>query len=177
MEMPGESGLVAEAKRGSQSAARELFERHWPGAWRLAYALTGNRAAADDVAQDAFERAYRNLSTFDGRSTFSTWLARIVANRVTDLARRDGRVVSVPHRVAPAWGEAEDELLGSDLVAAVRRLPSEYRTVLLLRYWADQSPPEIAAALDVPVGTVHSRLARALQQLRSAMEVSDVFPA
>src|SRR5688572_29639419 len=81
--------LVAKAAAGSRLAGAELFERHWSAAWRLAFSLTRDRTSADDIAQEAFERAFRGLASFNGRSSFRTWLCRIVANRAVDVARRE----------------------------------------------------------------------------------------
>jgi RNA polymerase sigma-70 factor, ECF subfamily len=75
--MRDDQQLVAEAAAGSKGAAEELFSRHWLPAWRLAYSVTGTSTAADDVAQDAFERAFRGLGGFNGRSSFRTWLSCI----------------------------------------------------------------------------------------------------
>lgn len=166
--------LVAEAVAGSTAAGEELFARHWPTAWRLAFSLTGSSAAADDVAQDAFERAFRGLPEFNGRSSFRTWLTRIVVNRAIDTARRQRPLEPLAVADALPAPRADDDTLGErDLLAAVLALPPERRTVVALRYWARHSPQEIAAILDLPLGTVHSRLARALAELRSRLEVPD----
>jgi len=79
--------LVRKARNGSREAAGELFGRYWPGAWRAALVLTGRREMADDVAQDAFERAFAALSRFDESRPFGAWLHRIVVNRALDLMR------------------------------------------------------------------------------------------
>src|SRR5919202_5580783 len=88
MRMRSDAKLVELARRGAREAAGELFSRHWPAAWRAAYAVTGRRAMADDVAQDAFERAFAALSRFDARRPFAPWLHRIVVNRALDLLQR-----------------------------------------------------------------------------------------
>jgi RNA polymerase sigma-70 factor (ECF subfamily) len=167
--------LVAEAAAGSLPAGEELFSRHWIAAWRLALSVTGSAVAADDVAQEAFERAFRGLTSFNGRSSFRTWLSRIVINQATDLARRESRLQSL-ESVERASSESTDEpaIDGSALVEAVLALPLERRTAIVLRYWAGHTPPEIAEILDLPLGTVHSRLGRALAELRSRMEETDV---
>jgi RNA polymerase sigma-70 factor (ECF subfamily) len=143
--------------------------------WRLAFSVTASAAAADDVAQDAFERAYRGLASFNGRSSFGTWLSRIVLNRAIDVTRRQERVqpLDTAQTQSPAWS-AEDAVRDRDLFEAVLTLPLERRTVVALRYWAGHSPAEIADTLGVPLGTVHSRLARALAELRSRLEETDV---
>ena len=166
---------MAAALAGSEQAGEELFTRHWPAAWRLALSVTGSSAAADDIAQDAFERAFRGLAGFNGRSSFRTWLSRIVVNRATDVRRQQHR--PQPPAVAEAllspWSY-DDALRDRDVLEAVAALAPERRTVVALRYWAQHSPAEIAEVLDLPLGTVHSRLARSLADLRSRLEVSDV---
>ena len=158
--------LVIRVRAGSREAAEELFELHWPRAWRLASTLAESRAAAEDIAQEAFERAFRSLGSFDGRSSFATWLHRIVVNTALNARRRERRLVVVP----PAEPPSPDAALRD----AVRELPDGRRMVVVLRYWLDLSPTEIAELLEVPVGTVNSRLARALAQLREQMEEADV---
>jgi RNA polymerase sigma-70 factor (ECF subfamily) len=165
--------LVVLARDGRREAAGELFSRYWAAAWRAAYAITGRRAMADDVAQDAFERAFAALSRFDERRPFAPWLHRIVVNRSLDLLRTERRLVGgegeleSPERVDPHSGDAA-------LLEAVARLSEPRRVVLVLRYGLGYPPPVIAELLGLPVGTVHSRLARALDELRAESEVNDV---
>ena len=163
--------LVARAREGSRTAAAELFERHWPAAWRAAYGITGRRALADDVAQDAFERAFAALSRFDDRRPFAPWLHRIVVNRALDLLRAERRLVGELDR-----GEEWVDLQSGDrgLLEAVATLPLQRRVVVVLRYGLGLPPVAIAELLGLPVGTVHSRLARALDQLREQHEELDV---
>jgi RNA polymerase sigma-70 factor, ECF subfamily len=168
-----ERRLVAEAAAGSRAAGEELFGRHWLSAWRVALSVTRSATAADDVTQDAFERAFRGLQSFNGRSSFGTWLTRIVVNQSIDLARRQSRLVPFGTMQMAEWSD-DIALRDRDLIDAVLALPLERRTAVVLRYWARLSPPEIAEILDLPVGTVHSRLARALKELRSRLEESDV---
>ena len=89
MRIRSDAKLVQLARRGSRDAAAELFTRHWGPAWRAAYMVTGRRELADDVAQDAFERAFAALSRFDERRPFGPWLHRIVVNRCLDLLRTE----------------------------------------------------------------------------------------
>jgi RNA polymerase sigma-70 factor (ECF subfamily) len=166
--------LVAEAAAGSPEAGEELFSRHWLAAWRLAFSVTGSAAAADDAAQEAFERAFRGLGSFNGRSSFRTWLSRIVLNESIDLARRQSRLrpIEAAETPSPEWSD-DDAVRDRDLLDAVLALPLERRTAIVLRYWARHTPSEIAEILDVPLGTVHSRLGRALAELRSRLEETD----
>ena len=164
--------LVRRARAGSRDAAAALFERHWPAAWRAAMAITGRREMADDVAQDAFERAFAALSRFDETRPFAAWLHRIVVNRCLDLLRSERRLVGLDSLPEPAGVEPG----GDDraLTDAIAGLALQRRVVIVLRYGLGYPPNEIAELLELPVGTVHSRLARALEELRAAgREVSD----
>jgi RNA polymerase sigma-70 factor (ECF subfamily) len=164
-----DGALVARARAGSREAAAELFARHWPDAWRAALAVTGRRDVADDVAQDAFERAFAALSRFDERRPFAPWLHRIVVNRALDLMRGERRLVGLEaaEGVAAAWDDAG--LGDREMLEALAGLAPERRAVLVLRYGLGHPPPAIAEILGLPVGTVHSRLARALGDLRERL--------
>jgi RNA polymerase sigma-70 factor (ECF subfamily) len=165
---PSDARLVRRAQGGSRDAAARLFAAHWPRAWRAALAVTGRREMADDVAQDAFERAFSRLGTFDASRPFAPWLHRIVVNRALDVLRQERRLVLVgePPEPGPAWAEeAEDP----EALAALAGLPAERRAVVVLRHLLDYTPPEIAEILEVPEGTVNSRLARALAELRERL--------
>src|SRR3954453_15286926 len=128
MRMRSDAKLVELARRGSRDAAAELFTRHWRAAWRAAYAVTGRRALADDVAQDAFERAFGALARFDERRPFAPWLHRIVVNRSLDLLRYEGRLVGADAaREAAEW---DDPRLGDRALLAAVSLLSEQRRVV-----------------------------------------------
>ncbi len=165
--------LVRRARRGDGDAAADLFRRYWRDAWRAAFAITGRRALADDVAADGFERAFAALDRFDERRPFAPWLHRIVANRALDVLRAERRLSGdeppdVPDLV-PEHGSGDRSLL-----SAVADLPLERRVVVVLRFGVGMTPKEIAKTLDLPVGTVNSRLARGLEQLRDVLEVEHV---
>lgn len=167
---PSDARLVRRAQRGSESAAAQLFRRHWPGAWRAALAVTGSRAMADDVAQDAFERAFAALGRFDPSRPFAPWLHRIAVNRALDMIRQERRLVGLD--AAPEAGTEGWEIeAGPDpeALAALAQLSPERRAVVVLRHLLDYHPPEIAAMLGLPLGTVNSRLARALAELRERL--------
>jgi RNA polymerase sigma-70 factor (ECF subfamily) len=166
--------LIRAARSGDPEAASELFRRHWPAAWRAAYGVAGRRAMADDIASDAFERAFAALSRFDERRPFAPWLHRIVVNRALDLLRAERRLVGGEPSEEPRESASFEDAGDRALLEAVAALPLQRRVVVVLRYGIGMGPEEIARVLDVPPGTVHSRLARALEQLRGQFEVSDV---
>ena len=164
-----ERKLVREAQRGSAEAVSRLYSAHWPRAHRAAYLVVHDAAAAEDVAQEAFLAAIDSLERFDRRRPFGPWLHRIVINRAIDWARREAlrRKVDEPDSL-PAAGAPEAEI-GDDVMRALAQLPYEQRAVVVLRYLLDHTPGEIAAALELPRGTVNSRLRRALDQLGSVL--------
>jgi RNA polymerase sigma-70 factor, ECF subfamily len=170
---PSDRDLVRKARRGDREAAGALFRRYWSDAWRAAFAITGRRWLADDVASDAFERAFGALDRFDERRPFGPWLHRIVANRALDLLRAERRLSDeeLPELPDSAPLHASGE---RSLLTAVADLSLERRVVVVLRYGVGMTPKQIAGALDLPVGTVNSRLARALLQLRESVEVEHV---
>ena len=159
-----ERAHVRGAQDGSVSDLEALFRIHWPRAFRAAYLVTHDSAAAEDIAQESFLAAVRALDRFDRRRPFGPWLHRIAVNRAIDWARaRKLRAeVELTERVAgkPAGGAP-----GDDLLAALARLSPEHRAVIVLRYLLEFTPGEIAEALDLPRGTVNSRLRRGLDAL------------
>lgn len=166
---PSDRVLVREVRGGSRDAAAALFARHWPAAWRAAFAVTGRRALADDVAQDAFERAFAAIDRFDERRPFAAWLHRIVVNRAIDLVRAERRLVGLDvagDLEAPAAEVGIDEAA----LRALAGLSPERRAVVVLRHLLGYAPPEIATMLGLPVGTVNSRLGRAMAELRAQLE-------
>lgn len=166
-----ERALVRGAKRGSRDDAGALFERYWPTAWKAAYAITRRHALADDATQDAFERVFGALDRFDERRPFGPWLHRIVVNRALDLVRSERRLVALDATAEqPGDGGEPGAADDGDAVRALGALDPDRRAVVVLRHLLGYTPPEIAALLEVPVGTVNSRLGRALADLRVALE-------
>ena len=167
---PSDRDLVRRARRGDRESAAALFRRYWRDAWRAAFAITGRRSLADDVAADGFERAFAALNRFDERRPFGPWLHRIVANRALDLLRAERRLSDEELHDMPDLAPVH-EVGDRSLLASVAALSLERRVVVVLRYGVGMTPAQIADALDLPVGTVNSRLARALEQLREVEHV------
>src|SRR5919201_5231785 len=166
-----ERAVIRRARRGSADAVEELFRRHWRGAWQAAYAVTGRRELANDVAQEAFVRAVSSLERFDDSRPFAPWLTRIAVNLGIDELRRERRLELGDAADASAGPEPESD---DRVVRAVARLGAEKRLIVALHYWLDYSTPEIARLLELPLGTVASRLSRALEELRLDLEAEHV---
>ncbi len=101
--------LIGLARKGSAEAAGALFDRYWEHAWRAAYAVTADRAMADDAAQDAVQRAFGALDRFDDARPFGPWLKRIAANRGARRSRRNGRRLSTESRPVQLRAVLEEE--------------------------------------------------------------------
>ena len=161
-----EAALVRAARRGDTAAVDELFRRHWPSAHRAAYLVVGDRAAAEDIAQEAFLKAVSALDRFDRRRPLGPWLHRIAVNRAIDWARARAlrpEAAGTEEREAEPAGAAG---LSDELLAALATLTTEPRAVVVLRYLLEYTPGESAAMLDLPRGTVNSRLRRGLDALQ-----------
>ncbi len=160
-----ERAWVRGAQRGSVSDLEALFRAHWPRAFRAAYLVVHDAAAAEDIAQESFLAALRALDRFDRRRPFGPWLHRIVVNRAIDWTRarqlRAETELGETH-VAPP----EPEPLDRTLLTALASLPPDHRAVIVLRHLLGYTPGEIARALDLPRGTVNSRLRRGLDSLK-----------
>jgi RNA polymerase sigma-70 factor (ECF subfamily) len=160
-----EERLVAKARSGSREAARELVLLHWPTIWRIVYGMTGRPAVAEEIAQETFARAFGALDRFDAQRPLGPSLRRIAVNRTIDELRRE-RGLALADLEAPETAY-ENALPDETTIEAVRALDPDRRAVVVLRFWLDWSLEQIAEALDVPVGTVSSRLTRALADLRA----------
>ena len=158
-------GWIRRAQRGSVDDLERLFREHWPRAYRAARLVTGDDAAAEDIAQEAFLAAVRNLDRFDRRRPFAPWLHRIVVNRAIDWtrARRLRAEVELGEHL-PAAPAAEPD---GDVFGRIAELPPDHRAVVVLRYLLEYTPGEIAQLLDLPRGTVNSRLRRGLDRMKN----------
>ena len=165
-----ERSLVRGAQAGSASDFEALFHLHWPRAYRAAYLVVHDAAAAEDIAQEAFLAAVRALDRFDRSRPFGPWLHRIVLNRAIDVARARARRAEAALADVHAAAEPLDRSHARPVAAALNELSPEHRAVIVLRYLLDYTPGEIAAALELPRGTVNSRLRRGLDALGDVLE-------
>ena len=158
-----ERARVRGAQAGSVSDLEALFRLHWPRAFRAAYLVTHDAAAAEDIAQESFLAAIRALERFDRRRPFGPWLHRIVVNRAIDWTR--ARQLRGEVELSESSASVTPSEPGEETFAALARLTPEHRAVIVLRYLLELTPGEIAEALDLPRGTVNSRLRRGLDAL------------
>jgi RNA polymerase sigma-70 factor (ECF subfamily) len=161
-----DAALVRAAQGGSERAVEELFARHWDDAYRTAYLIAHDRAAAEDIAQEAFVAALRALPRFDRSRPLRPWLHKIVVNRAIDWSRARRLRQEVDSAAAPEPAAPAERPAGlGELGAALAALSPEHRAVIVLRYLLEFTPGEIAELLDLPRGTVNSRLRRGLDAL------------
>jgi RNA polymerase sigma-70 factor (ECF subfamily) len=180
-----DSDLVERIRRGDEAAFQEMVGRHSGELFGLAFSLLGNAADAEDVVQQAFLGAFQRINSFENRSTLKTWLVSIVVNQ-SSKARRSKRVrraVSLDGGGDATSGEAarangdDAGALGvrppsatvdsrADVATMLETLSPEYRDVIVLRELQRMTYDEIAESLQIPRGTVESRLFRARRDLR-----------
>ena len=174
--MDPDRALVEAAAGGSREAFDELVRRHQTAIITLARVLTAGRGDPDDIAQDVFVRAWRSLRSFRGESMFRTWLHTVALNVIRTSQSRQGRLMRLfiprdPENPAPEQASGEEPvdatLARRQLIdRALATLSDELRVAITLRDLQGLDYKEIAATLDVPIGTVESRIFRARQQLK-----------
>ena len=168
---------IARCQDGDRDAFRHLVDRYKDVMYGTAVLMTGNRAVAEEAVQEAFLSAWRGIVGFKRGSPPKPWLMRILVNRVMDR-RRKRSVPTVPLAdVGPAGAPSapdESEALGNRTVVreALAHLVPEQQQVVVLRYFAELTVPEVARSIGVREGTVKSRLHRALRQMREKLEES-----
>ncbi|HJR81121.1 MAG TPA: sigma-70 family RNA polymerase sigma factor [Anaerolineales bacterium] len=172
-----ESTLIRDAANGDAAAWEPLVLAHQQAVFRLAYLLLGDPDDAEDVAQETFLRAWKHLKRFDLTRPLRPWLLSIAANLSRNRHRSVGRYVAALTRAfrdEPAPANIEEKsaqhLESSELWKAVQTLSLSDQQVVYLRYFLDLSVNETAEVLQVPEGTVKSRLSRALERLRGIIQ-------
>jgi RNA polymerase sigma-70 factor, ECF subfamily len=158
-----DSELVRGFQGGDDQAFGTLMARHERRVYNLAYRMLGNSEDARDATQDAFLSCFRNLSRFRGESAFATWLHRIAVNACYDSLRRRRDITSLddrPVEPAPFPDHADQTTSAIDIQRALSSIPPDFRVVVVMHEVQDMPLEDIASILDVPVGTVKSRLHR-----------------
>ena len=180
-----EAELIERARNGDVAAFESLVRVHQDVAFRTAWVASGGADDSEDAAQDGFMKAFAALSRFRAGAPFRPWLITIVANearnRRRSAGRRDALALRIPedHDADTAASSPEAAVLLSErrraLLGALRRLPEGDRKVISFRYLLELSEAETAAAIGVPVGTVKSRLSRALERLRGSLDTLEAL--
>lgn len=179
-----DAAVVARARSGDHEAFRSLVERHSRNVFRLAFRMTGNENDAEDIVQETFLRAYKQLHRYESRSSFSTWLYRIATNRSLDLIRTRkfrGELPKLenedkdPMEMLPSPEPGPDRLAVSRQVeervaAAMSELSQQERTAFVLRHFEGLSIEQISGTLGVGGNAAKHSIFRAVQKLRAALE-------
>jgi len=183
--------LIARARRGDERAFRSLLEKYERPVFSICMRMVRNREEATDLAQESFIKVFSMLERYDPSYAFSSWLFKITSNLCIDFLRKR-RVETYPMD-APIDGEKgeiarqyespapdPDTVLGRKetmerLNAAIDGLPDHYRVMLILRHQENLSYEEIAATLEIPLGTVKARIHRAREMLKAHLKGTDFF--
>jgi RNA polymerase sigma-70 factor (ECF subfamily) len=180
-----DADLVTAAQGGDRNALDQLLRRHYDRIHAICRRIAGASRDADDACQEAMIKIARSIGKFDGRAAFSTWAYRIATTAALDELRRRGRrpVLQGPDRDGAL--EPADRLSERRIEAVAHReaiddalaeLPEEFRAAVVLRDVLDLDYGEIADVLDVPLGTVKSRIARARAQLAELLRLDELPP-
>jgi len=188
--------MIAACREGDSAAFNLLVWRWEKPLYNFIYKYVGNATLAEDLVQDTFIRVLKSITRYTHQGSFSTWLYRIAINLCKDHLKRkrlpmvslqdsftnaSGETVEVQDRVADTGARTDEELLAAEREETVRRLlsglPEEERMVILLKEYQELTFREIADVLDVPEGTVKSRLYHALRSMRESLERAGVSGA
>ncbi len=178
--------LIGRAQRGDGAAFGDLVRRHQDRVFNLAYRMTGDRDMAADVTQDAFMRAFRSLAKLRETQRFSSWLLKIVSNLSLDALQArstvslDALLEEGDEHLPVSGSDPVDALEGvltdEAIAAALAKVQPVYRQVLVLRHIEDLPYEKIAEMLELPLGTVKTRLFRGREQLRQHLTQGGLVP-
>ncbi len=175
--------LIERSLRGDQKAFGHLVTRYLPLVYNYLYRMTQNHEVSEEMAQEAFVKAYKNIKSFDRNRPFKPWILRIASNAAITELRKQSKVVSLNALEEEGyWGEAdhsatedvvvrlERKLSSEEAMKAMAQLDEKYRHVLLLRYQQELSYEEIAESMKIPLNTVRTWLKRGLEKLQKELK-------
>ncbi|HBY63156.1 MAG TPA: RNA polymerase subunit sigma-24 [Solibacterales bacterium] len=172
-----DAAIVAQTLGGDKDAFRLLVDRYGRAVFRLAFRITGNESDAEDVVQEAFLRAYKQLHRYESRSSFGTWIYRIASNYALDLLRSRKRrdEETLPPGEQPASDPSAERLVFAGQVqaryeAVMAELTAQERMAFVLRHLEGQSIEEIGSALGIGASATKNSIFRAVQKLRRGLE-------
>ncbi|MCK2020701.1 RNA polymerase sigma factor SigW [Peribacillus frigoritolerans] len=176
---------INQVLKGDHNAFGEIVEIYKDKVFQICFRMLGNRQEAEDLAQEAFVRAYVNIRSFNITMKFSTWLYRIATNLCIDRLRKkkpdcylDAEVagtegLNMYSQIASDMAKPEEEVESLELQETIQveimKLPEKYRSVIVLKYIEELSLKEISEILDLPVGTVKTRIHRGREALRKQL--------
>lgn len=178
-------GKIKQVKKGDQAAYSDIVQYYQDRIYQHCYRMLGNRHEAEDIAQEAFIRAYINIDSFDERRNFSTWLYRIATNLTIDRLRKRKPDYYLDAEISGTEGltmysqlsssnplpveEVESLELNRYIHQKISELPPKYRSIIVLRYLEEFSLQEISEILNIPIGTVKTRIHRGREALRKKL--------
>jgi len=170
--------LVLKAKKGNRETFLQLLDTRLGILYKIAYTYFKNKDEASDAVQDSILIAYKNLGNLKENTKFNSWITTILVNRCRDILRRRNKirfeeytdnVFNLEHCTPDDYSRVDTNI---DILNSLQEIDEKYRDVITLKYLGDYSINEISAILDIPEGTVKSRLNTGLKKLRSIMEVN-----
>lgn len=181
--MLNEKHLIDSAKSGNEAAFEQIIRKYEKLVYTIAYRSTGSEHDALDISQDVFIKIYKNLPQFKEQSSLSTWIFRITMNTCVDFSRKrqkalasisiddeeNSRFLEIPDNTSEPLSCIESIELANNIQKAILSLPESHKKIIILRDIAGLSYSEISRILDMPEGTVKSRLSRARENLRKIL--------
>ena len=164
--------LIRQAQRGDQVALARLLQQHYLPVKKYLVTITFDRTLAEDLTQETMIKAIERIGQFQGRAAFSTWLCSIATRQYLDWLRRQKRERRLTERAAEEdlHGRQEPAPEVQSVVAALQALPREVALCVVLKHYYGYTYEEIAEWMDIPVGTVKSRIFNAVRALRKGLE-------
>lgn len=171
--------LVAKAKKGNHNAFMKLLDGRLDALYRIAYSYFKDKDDASDAVQDSVLMAYKSIRNLQDNSKFNSWITSILVNRCRDILRRNKKIsfeeyrdeaITCCHSPSDQYSKLE---MSIDIINSLQGLDEKHRDVITLKYLGDYSIKEISKILDIPEGTVKSRLNTGIKKLRDIMEVND----